>query len=300
MAYDELRKVTVLFGGEGSSMLFGDTWTFDGRNWNELHPATSPPARRNPMMAYDPARGVVVLFGGSQDPPNCAPCGVPAATRLNDTWTWNGLTWTERHPLHRPIARELSAFGNHGPSGRLILWGGQMTPNSTAPTDQTWAWDGTDWTQLQPATSPTRELGSGMAYDPSWHLVLFGGYSPRTPDTWTFDGMVWTDHPASASGPPFVTYPTVADDAGRSTVVMFGGNAWSPTDQTWLWNGTSWSHAKPAATPTAREHAAMAYDYARDVVVLFGGIVLTSPGGVAVQPVADTWLWDGKNWVAVP
>src|SRR5258708_7340736 len=47
MAYDELRKVTVLFGGEGSSMLFGDTWTFDGRNWNELHPATSPPARRN-------------------------------------------------------------------------------------------------------------------------------------------------------------------------------------------------------------------------------------------------------------
>jgi hypothetical protein len=139
-----------------------------------------------------------------------------------------------------------------------------------------------------------------MAYDPSWHLVLFGGYSPRTPDTWTFDGMVWTDHPASASGPPFVTYPTVADDAGRSTVVMFGGNAWSPTDQTWLWNGTSWSQAKPAATPTAREHAAMAYDYARDVVVLFGGIVLTSPGGVAVQPVADTWLWDGKNWVAVP
>ena len=45
----------------------------------------------------------------------------------------------------------------------------------------------------------------------------------------------------------------------------------------------------PATSPSARDGHAMAYDVARQRVVLFGGNSLTSI-------FSDTWEWDGSNW----
>lgn len=53
--------------------------------------------------------------------------------------------------------------------------------------------------------------------------------------------------------------------------------------------------ALPAAPPElTRYGAAMVYDEAREVVVLFGGATLGADGKAAPQN--DTWLWDGKTW----
>ena len=80
-------------------------------------------------------------------------------------------------------------------SKQVILFGGQTQ-------DQTWAWDGSAWTQVVPATSPSPRTGERMAYDAARHdIVLFGGRGSLTRDplgdTWIWDGATWTE-----VGPP--------------------------------------------------------------------------------------------------
>ena len=52
----------------------------------------------------------------------------------------------------------------------------------------------------------------------------------------------------------------------------------------------TWTRVAPAASPSGRFKAAMAYDQATKQLVLFGGGV--SGGGV----LGDTWTWTGANW----
>lgn len=84
MAYDPKLKEVVLFGG--NSLLdqnLGDTWAWTPvGGWNELSPATSPPARFGATLSYDRSLGKLVLFGGESSN------GVQ-----NDTWTFDGSTW---------------------------------------------------------------------------------------------------------------------------------------------------------------------------------------------------------------
>ena len=66
MAYDAARQRVVLFGGNNNPTNYlGDTWEWNGTNWTQLAPATSPTGRVSHAMAYDAARQRVVLLGGS-------------------------------------------------------------------------------------------------------------------------------------------------------------------------------------------------------------------------------------------
>ena len=51
----------------------------------------------------------------------------------------------------------------------------------------------------------------------------------------------------------------------------------------------TWTKQAPAASPSARVDAAMAYDAATGNLVLFGGDGDHGVGG-------DTWTWDGSTW----
>ena len=85
MAYDPIRRVTVLFGGsEYVGPEVNDTWTWNGTNWN-LVQAAGPPARSDHAMAFDTRRNVIVMFGGHPEDP-CSP--------FNDLWEWNGQSWS--------------------------------------------------------------------------------------------------------------------------------------------------------------------------------------------------------------
>src|ERR1700722_14048942 len=88
VAYDGATHSIVLFGGDGSS-IYGDTWTWDGA-WHPRFPANSPSPRQGPAIAFDEAGGNVVLFGGSPT----APVGI--GTAFGDTWTWDGVNWTQQ------------------------------------------------------------------------------------------------------------------------------------------------------------------------------------------------------------
>ena len=56
-------------------------------------------------------------------------------------------------------------------------------------------------------------------------------------------------------------------------------------------SAATWTRHAPAASPPARTGAAMAYDAATGTVVLFGG-----DRRDGVQPLTDTWTWDGTTW----
>src|SRR5579862_5143417 len=45
LAYDPQHHELVLFGGNDSSTVFGDTWTRQRGLWKQRHPARSPSAR---------------------------------------------------------------------------------------------------------------------------------------------------------------------------------------------------------------------------------------------------------------
>ena len=88
--------------------------------------------------------------------------------------------------------------------GNVVLFGGRRF-------DDTWTWNGTDWSKHSPAHSPYQRLDMGMAYDANGQVVLFGGACAiACADTWTWDGSDWTQRPAGTisvsqrSGPPGV------------------------------------------------------------------------------------------------
>src|SRR5690606_30131778 len=74
-------------------------------------------------------------------------------------------------------------------------------------------------------------------------------------------------------------------DEGRRRVVLVGGLPQPPgvdVAQTWEWTGTNWATIESGG-PTPRAGAAAAYDPARGVAVLLGGV---SP---QAQLLNDTW-----------
>jgi hypothetical protein len=78
--------VLVLFGGadHAHTATLGDTWTWNGTDWTELHPATSPGQRSRPMMSAT-ATGAL-LFGGGN---------ALGTVAFSDSWLWNGASWSQ-------------------------------------------------------------------------------------------------------------------------------------------------------------------------------------------------------------
>jgi hypothetical protein len=62
-------------------------------------------------------------------------------------------------------------------AGRVILFGGETRDSAgkRVVLDDTWAWDGTDWTELRPASHPAALSGASIAATRAGSLVLYGG-----------------------------------------------------------------------------------------------------------------------------
>jgi hypothetical protein len=137
-----------------------------------------------------------------------------------------------------------------------------------------------------------------MVYDEArQQVVLFGGLGGPSgslaplSDTWIWDGANWSQMALGVS-PPARFYGVMAYDAARQQTVLFGGNPdffAAPLADTWVWDGSEWTKKTPATSPPARFSSVMAYDAARQQIVLFGGETNN-------QVLADTWTWDGNTW----
>ena len=259
-------------------------------NWKKLSPATSPSPRYLPAMAYDPVSKKVVLFGGF------------GKTDLNDTWTFDGTTWTQQQTSVAPPARNGAAMGFDKATQKLVLFGGFNGGHSrSAFLQDTWLWDGatSTWTQATMKSSPPRATGAVVFSDPvTGGAIMFGGYNPFKPkfpvydNTWRWTGIAWKKlHPtalAEARG-----WGIAVLDPVRKNVVLTGGNAdLLRTDNTWTWDGTTWTQQFPQTQMPGLASAGIAFDPDSQLVIAFGGCC----GGNG-QEMNQTWSWDGTNWV---
>jgi hypothetical protein len=189
-----------------------------------------------------------------------------------------------------------------GLSGNVVLFGG--TDASGANLNDTWTWDGKDWTQQFPSVSPPprRFDCQAMVYDAATkQVVLFGGiaYAGANAnyfgDTWSWDGVTktWTqNHPISSPSP---RRTMLAYDYSTGEVVLFGGDTNNNValSDTWTWDGINWRRRSPVSSPSARSMGAMAWDGTWGAVVLFGGVNARTTDN-------DMWSWKYGTWREVP
>jgi hypothetical protein len=119
----------------------------------------------------------------------------------------------------------------HAASRRTVLFGGRV--GGTAVND-TWEWDGTSWTQLAPATSPSARFDHEMAYDPiRRRVVAYAGFSAGT-ETWEWDGTTWSPGPTSPNPGSRYAY-AFAYDSRSHRVLFFGGYQGGQRSDTWTY-----------------------------------------------------------------
>ncbi|MBL8752078.1 MAG: hypothetical protein JNK15_02150 [Planctomycetes bacterium] len=158
------------------------------------------------------------------------------------------------------------------------------------------------WQLASPAQSPQALSGHGMTFHPpSASALLFGGYAgfSASNQTWSYDGATWTllaptNSPTAKAGVELVY------DAARGVVVMYGGMNTSffggpSVDQTWEFDGATWTQVFPVTTPGGLGNYGACYDSSRSRYVLYGG----SDNSFFPIAVSGTWEWNGTNWALV-
>jgi len=111
-------------------------------------------------MVYDAARKEVVVFGGSQ----------PGGSDWDDTWTWDGTTWTQKFPTTSPPGRQFHAMAYDAARGQVVIFGGGSIIDLFAPKNDTWLWAGTNWTQV-PGTLASTSSRPKPKYRPISRLL---------------------------------------------------------------------------------------------------------------------------------
>lgn len=271
-----------------------------------LRPIPNPPFPRSlSATAYDPLSGQTVMFGGLSNDGT-----------LPDTWSWDGMSWTEHHSAIAPHSRFDGLLAFDPAVGGLVLIGGDpkapTSPAIDADIRSTWVWQGSIWRRLNTAHTPIPAnyyfgWHALMAYDAASRELILVGVSggPHiatcSAETWTFDGTDWRMRKLSEALP--ATVRVLITDAGTGSVLAvvnprraiaqigfvtptcqpgsFDARALAATT-TFMWTGNTWkqvSSGGPAAS------------VAGDV----GGSTLGSHA-VLVSEDARIWLWTGTAW----
>lgn len=246
--------------------------------WVQISTPSAPPARAAAAMEYDPVSRKVVLFGGYN-----------ASQYLSDTWIFDGGTWTQvSGPT--PSARAAGKLVYDAVAKQLVLFGGF---NGRYLND-TWVWDGatSKWTHVHPA-QVLRAVTAPMGFtDPiNGHADIIGGWDGRIyhNETYQWTGSNWIELPTP--GRPFARGAAIAAlDPVRHVVVMFGGLGDINTNNTWTFDGLTWTLQNPLVQPLIHYYGNSAFDPRLGAVIGFGG----ANGGPDFN---DTWKWNGSNWI---
>ncbi len=230
-------------------------------------------------MAYDLLHQEMVLFGGD----------VASGSDVGDIWTWSGTAWQQHFPATAPSKRNYMNLAYDSVRQVHVLFGGGIPFQCY---NDTWEWNGAVWTQRAPTVAPAVRIEHAMAYDQArQETLLFGGNNSCVTgvplgDTWTYDGVNWTQ--AATSGPSPRIQTAAASDDARHRVVLFGGFDGSvDKPDTWEWDGNTWTLVAQSE-PSPRGATALAYDSRRGKVVLCGGAANTGPQECSLPPVGGS------------
>lgn len=252
MVYDAATGQTLLFGGYEGERYLGDTWLWDGTNWTEQHPANSPSPRQGDSMVYDAAMGQIVLFGGED---GATPPSGKSTHTLNDTWAWNGSNWIKHYPVASPPARYDANIAYDAATRTVVLFGGNDGSGPPALLNDTWIWDGTNWTEQHPATAPQIDFqdngtpvaayGSttSMAYDAATQQVVMtlqgGENSGRILVSWLWNGNNWAREPIQTTS---ISTMSLFYSTDQNALFAFASDleGGAVSDSLWKWTGQAW------------------------------------------------------------
>ena len=205
------------------------------------------------------------------------------------------VDWSNVTPDLSPPERIISAMVYDSHHQQTIMFSGNSAQTGH-DYDDTWAWDGSAWTQLSPDTSPPARHGHSMAYDAATQTtILFGGIqSSLLDDTWQWNGTDWSQLSPTDS-PPSRRFPTMAYDDDTQQVILFGGTNENDTsgpaiNDMWAFDGTNWTELTPNTLPPVRFFSNLTYDAGHHYLLLYGGTDNVAPF------LFDTWTYDGTNW----
>ena len=283
-AYDNAAQAIVALGQENASAAY-HMWTFDGAAWNIASNDGIFPSLDAEGLAFDTANNKMLYVGNFS----------AAQQAIDQTWINDGNGWQQPTVSQTPTGFGL-AMTYDSVHQQAIVFGGAIYTSvdestyATRDFAETMLWNGSDWTTLHPATSPSARDSASITFDDAHgNVVLFGGQDETgrpLHDTWTWDGTTWTEqHPVTS--PQARSGAAMAFDPARGETVLFGGTSGSVYfGDTWTWDGSNWSsHA--AAGPSARTGAQLVFDVAHNRLVMFGGYVVNTDGTTISQP--DTW-----------
>ncbi|MFH1230610.1 MAG: fibronectin type III domain-containing protein, partial [Planctomycetota bacterium] len=212
----------------------------------------------------------------------------------NETSVTTSPIWSLKQPVHKPSPRWGHAMAYDSVRGKVVLFGGGDLSD-----EDTYEWDGTDWTKISSLHKPKGRCGHAMAYDSTREkIVLFGGMNCEKPDvlndTWEWDGADWALKSPSNQPAPRWGHGMAYDPRHHKTVLFGGEVKEGESDETWLWDGTNWELKSPANKPpddklSGKCSNCIAYDSKRGNIVLFRGYGWYT----------ETWEWDGTNWAPV-
>ena len=314
MAYDVVRGRVVLFGGDGIRIdgtrgLLNDTWEWDGRKWFRIMPnGASPPERASAAMAFDPTRGITVLMGGEN----------ASGEAMDDTWVWNGTTWTEAQtPSHPSNQRAHAAMAYDKKHGNVVRVGGYRGRENGLGIGTADGWNGDRWVpESGPCNGPCPLAVLDASATSTYRgLEIFGGLRADglTNERWarrrvtTSSGeeleewvqIPW-ERPYDPNLPIALPYSPPKPRKGAVYVggILFGGEGVASDGTPTLFNDTWYDWMQDSeiryTPPPARAFAASAQS-GHDVLI-FGGRGEDRDGDGQPDLLADTWRWNNHQW----
>lgn len=215
-------QVLLVGGQAGEGPLPPAAWTLDlaTSTWTAVT-GTVPDGVIGCATAYMPGLGKAIVFGGL------------AATGMTSvTWSYDPVaaSFTQLSPAAHPPARaDAIAAYDPGDGGRMLLFAGTSNEvDATGHMNDLWAFDGTNWTQLQPTGGPpsVRRVPAGGFDATRRRWVVFGGTDETVDrgDLWLLDAaaLTWTQLP-QAGAPSARGFASSGYDPVTDSYVVIGG-----------------------------------------------------------------------------
>ena len=247
---------------------------------HETCAAACPMSSFGYALAYYPPARQVLLFGGVDNYAN--------------TWLWNYHGWTLAHPSASPPGRFDAAVAYNPVMHVVMIYGGRLGPGQLV--DDTWAWDGKTWRELDSGTgNPAPDEGGVMAWDErlATMVLVVPGPSVESPqaETWIWTGTHWSLQP-SGYFPPSTALGPIAFDPVSNSLLGVGFRYETTTSSSVVmlrWDGTVWRELSTSHTPPSIV-AGLALDPMSDRLFL-----VCDPAELQSSS-EDVWMWTGSDW----
>jgi hypothetical protein len=274
----------------GSKAPSSSNFSYLSAQWTLQAPSQYPSPRTGAAMAFDSALNEVVLFGGRS-----------ATGYQNDTWTYQGGTWTNISDTvtGAPSVRYDSLMTYDAADGYLLLVGGYIASGGYQNTS--YSFNGNAWQEM--ASVPIWKdfggvsdvYGPALAYDALDGLVVLDGVAYDT--SFTFHAGAWKR--ISGQDPCAYVDPLTYDGADGYVLSVGSAAAANYSYATCTYTSASgWAQLSPAKEPAYGGYQLMAYD--SDAMASILPLSKVWPSFCSTPfSCSQTWAYNGGVWTNI-